>query len=77
LTGIDLKASTHASISLANIGEFAFVLANDGLETGFLDHSMYKVLLGSAAVSLLISPLITTALRAAFAVAYFYHGHCI
>jgi len=61
--GVNLEMAIRSSISLANIGEFAFVLANGGLEMGFLDSEWYKVLLGAAALSLLISPLATNALH--------------
>mmetsp|Transcript_10002 Transcript_10002/g.24625 ORF Transcript_10002/g.24625 Transcript_10002/m.24625 type:complete len:659 (-) Transcript_10002:281-2257(-) len=62
IPGIDLHVSLRSAISLGNIGEFTFVLANDGKEMNFLDDEMYKVLLGSAAVSLLLSPLFTSLL---------------
>jgi len=61
--GASIEVAIRSAISLANIGEFAFVLANGGLEMGFLDSEWYKVLLGAAALSLLISPLATTALH--------------
>jgi len=61
--GVDLEVSASGAVALANIGEFAFVLANEGFNLGFLDRQTYKVLLGSAAVSLLLSPVVNSGLQ--------------
>lgn len=54
-----------SAVALANIGEFAFVLANDGVAAGLLAGEAHRVLLGATAVSLLVSPLINQGAKAA------------
>ena len=49
----DRRTSIRAGIYLSQIGEFAFVLANNGLRAGIIDKHTYLLLLSSTACSLL------------------------
>ncbi|OJF97338.1 sodium:proton antiporter [Pararhizobium antarcticum] len=56
-TGSSPQVALVAGLSMAQIGEFSFVLAAAGLSAGALDLDIYRVAIAVTAVSLLVSPL--------------------
>jgi CPA2 family monovalent cation:H+ antiporter-2 len=56
-TGSSPQIALVAGLSMAQIGEFSFVLAAAGLGAGVLQLDTYKVAIAVTAVSLLVSPL--------------------
>jgi CPA2 family monovalent cation:H+ antiporter-2 len=57
LLGNPLHISVYAGFSLAQIGEFAFVLSRSGLDYGLLTASQYQVFLAASVVSMVLTPL--------------------
>jgi monovalent cation:H+ antiporter-2, CPA2 family len=55
--GYSLKTAVKASFGLNQIGEFSFVLALVGLEMGLITEQRYSLLLGTIAISLMLTPL--------------------
>jgi CPA2 family monovalent cation:H+ antiporter-2 len=55
--GLPARSAILAGAGLAQVGEFSFILAEDGLELGILEPSAYNLVLGTAVVSILVSPL--------------------
>ncbi|MBP0001540.1 MAG: cation:proton antiporter [Cyanobacteria bacterium SID2] len=51
------KTAVIAAFGLSQIGEFSFVLALEGKEAGLLDPEQYSLLLGTTAITLLLTPL--------------------
>ena len=66
VTGNGLQGSVRAGLSLAQIGEFSFIIAGLGLATGAADASLLPIVV---AVSMLTSVLTPTLIRRAGAVA--------
>jgi CPA2 family monovalent cation:H+ antiporter-2 len=58
LRGMPLRSAVLLGAALAQVGEFSFILAEEGLERGMLDPEAYNVLLGTAVVSILVSPVV-------------------
>eukprot|EP00922_Rhytidocystis_sp_ex-Travisia-forbesii_P040611 GHVS01060516.1.p1 GENE.GHVS01060516.1~~GHVS01060516.1.p1 ORF type:complete len:486 (+),score=67.53 GHVS01060516.1:103-1458(+) len=56
--GYSWSLSFRVSVALAHVGEFAFVLAGKGAALGIISRKVYLLLLGTTAVSLLITPLL-------------------
>eukprot|EP00922_Rhytidocystis_sp_ex-Travisia-forbesii_P040606 GHVS01060510.1.p1 GENE.GHVS01060510.1~~GHVS01060510.1.p1 ORF type:complete len:486 (+),score=64.35 GHVS01060510.1:103-1458(+) len=56
--GYSWSVSFRVSVALAHVGEFAFVLAGKGAALGIISRKVYLLLLGTTAVSLLITPLL-------------------
>ena len=54
--GYSFKTAVIASLGLNQIGEFSFVLALVGLEMGFLSQEQYLLLLGTTAITLVLTP---------------------
>lgn len=50
------KTSYTIAISLAQIGEFSFILAGDALTKGLLDKEFYNLLLSGALISIALNP---------------------
>lgn len=83
-TGSNAQVALVAGLSMAQIGEFSFVLAAAGLSAGALQLDTYRLAIAVTAVSLLVSPLWVSVMhridsiaaehrqtyRAAFRVAY-------
>lgn len=63
LAGIDWNVALLAGLSMAQIGEFSFVLAAVGLRNGILDIDSYRLALSVIALSIVISPLWMSAAR--------------
>ena len=55
--GMPTRSAVLLGAGLAQVGEFSFILAEDGLELGILGPAAYNLVLGTAVVSILISPL--------------------
>jgi monovalent cation:H+ antiporter-2, CPA2 family len=58
LFGYSLKTALIAGLGLAQIGEFSFVLASEGRSLGLVSKRVYLLLLGTTAVTLLVTPFI-------------------
>jgi len=58
LFGYGLEVGVRAGLGLSQIGEFAFVLASEGLRVGMLSKDLYFLMLGTTAVSILVTPAI-------------------
>jgi CPA2 family monovalent cation:H+ antiporter-2 len=55
--GYSPKTATLASFGLNQIGEFSFVLALVGLQMGLISEQRYSLLLGTIAITLMLTPL--------------------
>ena len=55
--GYSLKTAVKTSFWLNQIGEFSFVLALVGLDMGLISEQRYSLLLGTIAISLMLTPL--------------------
>jgi monovalent cation:H+ antiporter-2, CPA2 family len=55
--GYSFKTGIIASLGLNQIGEFSFVLALVGVEQGFISQDRYLLLVGTTAITLLLTPL--------------------
>ena len=55
-TGFSTETALIAGLSMAQIGEFSFVLASAGHATGVLGNDLYRLSIAVTAVSLLVSP---------------------
>jgi CPA2 family monovalent cation:H+ antiporter-2 len=53
-----LKTSLIAGLGLAQIGEFSFVLASEGQQLGIVSQKVYSLILGTTAVTLLLTPFV-------------------
>jgi CPA2 family monovalent cation:H+ antiporter-2 len=58
LLGYSRLNALRVGLLIAQIGEFSFVLAGEGLHSGALDEGLYGIVLASALVSLVINPLL-------------------
>ena len=56
LFGYPLKTAIIAGVGLAQIGEFSFVLASKGQGLGLVSRRIYLLILGTTAVTLVITP---------------------
>jgi len=57
ITGSDPKTALLAGLSMAQIGEFSFVLAAAGFASGAFGADIYRLAIAVTAISLLVSPL--------------------
>ncbi|MEA5570272.1 cation:proton antiporter [Calothrix sp. UHCC 0171] len=53
-----LKTAIIAGVGLAQIGEFSFVLASEGQALGLVSRKVYLLILGTTAVTLVITPFV-------------------
>jgi CPA2 family monovalent cation:H+ antiporter-2 len=58
LFGYPLKTAVITGLGLAQIGEFSFVLASEGQSLGLVSRRVYLLLLGTTAVTLIVTPFI-------------------
>jgi CPA2 family monovalent cation:H+ antiporter-2 len=58
LFGYSLKTAIIAGLGLAQIGEFSFVLASAGQTLGLVSRPVYLLILGTTAVTLVITPFV-------------------
>ncbi len=56
--GYPLKTAILAGLGLAQIGEFSFVLASAGQKLGLVSRPVYLLILGTTAVTLVITPFV-------------------
>ncbi len=63
MAGYSLAIAIPAGLSMAQIGEFSFVLAATGFANGAIDYSAYRLAIAVIALSLLISPLWVISVR--------------
>ena len=54
--GAPLRSAILAGVALAQIGEFAFILAQEGLKTGILYHETYNIFLAVSVLTMIITP---------------------
>ncbi|SOE11609.1 CPA2 family monovalent cation:H+ antiporter-2 [Hoeflea halophila] len=57
ITGSDPKTALLAGLSMAQIGEFSFVLAAAGFASGAFGSDIYRLAIAVTAISLLVSPI--------------------
>jgi len=55
--GVPLRIAIIAGLSLAQIGEFSFVLSQSGLTYGLLDKELYQIFLAASIVTMGLTPL--------------------
>ncbi|GAB4525809.1 MAG: cation:proton antiporter [Pleurocapsa sp.] len=55
--GYSFKTAVITSLGLNQIGEFSFVLALVGYESGFIDRERYLLLIGTTAITLVVTPM--------------------
>ncbi|MGQ9870811.1 cation:proton antiporter domain-containing protein [Leptodesmis sp.] len=58
LFGYPLKTAVIAGLGLAQIGEFSFVLASEGQTLGLVSRRVYLLILGTTAVTLVVTPFV-------------------
>lgn len=58
LFGYPLKTALIAGFGLAQIGEFSFVLASEGQALGLVPRYVYLLILGTTAVTLVVTPFV-------------------
>ncbi|PAX52185.1 cation:proton antiporter domain-containing protein [Brunnivagina elsteri] len=61
-----LKTAIIAGVGLAQIGEFSFVLASEGQALGLVSRRVYLLILGTTAVTLVITPFLLRLVPVAF-----------
>ncbi len=61
IIGNPLRASIHAGLGLAQIGEFSFVLAVAGKASGLITGDFYQIFLSSSVMTMMITPFILRA----------------
>ena len=57
LSGQDLKTSIHGGFSLAQVGEFAFIIASLGMSIGVLDAKVYPIIVAVSVITTFLTPL--------------------
>ncbi|MDD9820831.1 MAG: cation:proton antiporter [Nitrospira sp.] len=55
-TGAPLRSAILAGVALAQVGEFSFILAQEGLTVGILGHDTYNVFLAVSVFTMIITP---------------------
>ncbi|MFH1141514.1 MAG: cation:proton antiporter [Chloroflexota bacterium] len=58
LFGPSVDVAVLAGLLLAQIGEFAFILANIGLSRGAIPESLFSLVIGSAVISIMVNSLV-------------------
>ncbi len=61
-----LKTAIIAGLGLAQIGEFSFVLASEGQSLGLVSRRVYLLILGTTAVTLVVTPFVLRLVPLAF-----------
>jgi monovalent cation:H+ antiporter-2, CPA2 family len=64
--GYSLKTALITGLGLAQIGEFSFVLASEGRNLGLVSRRVYLLLLGTTAVTLIVTPFVLRLIPALF-----------
>jgi len=60
LLGLPMRSAILVGATIAQVGEFSFLLAEGGLSLGILDGRAYNLVLGTAVLSILVSPIMLT-----------------
>jgi CPA2 family monovalent cation:H+ antiporter-2 len=55
MAGLPIRSALLLGGGMAQVGEFSFILAEDGLDLGILDARAYNLILGTALVSILLT----------------------
>jgi len=64
--GYPWRTAVTAGIGLAQIGEFSFVLASEGQNMGIVSREVYLLILGTTAVTLVVTPFLLSAVPQLF-----------
>lgn len=56
--GAPPRAAVMAGIALAQVGEFSFILAQEGQDTGLLNGELYQTFLAVSVLSMIVTPLL-------------------
>jgi CPA2 family monovalent cation:H+ antiporter-2 len=56
LAGQNLKTSVSAGFSLAQIGEFSYIIAALGMSFGVMEDSMYQIIVAVSALTIFVTP---------------------
>lgn len=56
LSGASVRSAIMAGVGLAQVGEFAFILAQEGQRVGLLDTQNYNIFLSVSVLSMIITP---------------------
>src|SRR5215213_3202652 len=54
--GLPVRSALLLGGTMAQVGEFSFILAEDGLHLNLIDGDVYNMILGTAVVSILLTP---------------------
>ena len=57
--GLPARSAVLLGATMAQVGEFSFILAEDGLDLGLISERAYNLVLGTAVVSILVGSLAT------------------
>lgn len=71
LFGYSWKTALITGIGLTQIGEFSFVLASEGQSLGLVSRQVYLLILGTTAVTLIVTPFLLKALPLLMALPWF------
>jgi monovalent cation:H+ antiporter-2, CPA2 family len=66
LFGYSWKVAVFTGVGLAQIGEFSFVLASEGQALGLVSKQVYMLILGTTAVTLVVTPFVLGAVTPLF-----------
>ncbi|MCI0681105.1 MAG: cation:proton antiporter [Gemmataceae bacterium] len=58
LAGYPLRIAVLTGVTLAQIGEFSFILAHRGLALGLVDHTQHQTFLAAAVLTITLTPLL-------------------
>ncbi len=56
LIALPLRASLLTGLSLAQVGEFSFILADSGRAAGLIDTNLFQLFLGMSILSMIVTP---------------------
>jgi CPA2 family monovalent cation:H+ antiporter-2 len=65
LLGMPWRSALLLGASVGQVGEFSFILAEDALDLGILDAAGYNLVLGTAGISIVLSPFVLRGTTAA------------
>jgi CPA2 family monovalent cation:H+ antiporter-2 len=57
--GLPLRSALLLGGAMAQVGEFSFIIASDALAIDLIDVEVYNIILGTAVVSILLTPFVT------------------
>lgn len=65
-SGQPLKTSVYGGFSLAQVGEFAFIIASLGMSLGVLSNKVYPIIVAVSVITTFLTPLIITSAEPAY-----------